>query len=479
MCLGVFFYATKSDTTTDVPRPSFANKINYETANAFEIYETMRKKILLHAVNLEDMDVFGIIIKDDKELGNIQTSLESLHNKQNQDEIYETLYRQFIKASPDTDILYHYLKKELFRALDKADNNVEHRGNYYAWSWAYGARAAVLAYMASKEERFLDLIVCTYDVILRNRDSDRNKFDVVRGRVLNSWGTSTKKHARGKWTNVVTTAGRITYPVSMFCKIVFNDEELHHKYLDKAEEYLETIKKAVGEFNEDFKIIPGTDEGYFRRLTDKNVEPLNHAHAAGNTFVMLYLITGQEKYRKKAEYLARFFLSSVSPEENGSYAWAYQPSPEDRKGNKAEPVWKGAITISFPILAYRHGFVFEEDDIRAITDTFLKNIYRGDNAFNVYISSEMLKPLGPKIVEVRLWTRIKDMMKGNFKTKTYSISKGYMRSLALWMFLDVYAPEIRSIIEDAVAARRDIFEKGWFQTAKMALAYSHRFQTLQ
>ncbi len=97
----------------------------------------------------------------------------------------------------------------------------------------------------------------------------------------------------------------------------------------------------------------------------------------------------------------------------------------------------------------------------------------------MYISSEMLKPLGPKIVEVRLWTRIKDMMKGNFKTKTYSISKGYMRSLALWMFLDVYAQEIRTIIEDAVAARRDIFEKGWFQTTKMALAYSHRLQSLQ
>ncbi len=333
--------------------------------------------------------------------------------------------------------------------------------------------------MASKEERFLDLIVCTYDVILKNRDSNKNKYDVVRGRVLNSWGTSTKEHARGKWTNVVTTAGRITYPVSMFCKIVFNDEEFHPKYLDMAEEYLETIKMAVDEFNKDFRIIPGTDEGYFRRLTDKNVEPLNHAHAAGNTFVMLYLLTGQEKYRMKAEYLARFFLSSVSREENGSYAWAYQPSPEDRTADNAEFVWKGAITISFPVLAYRHGIVFEEDDIRAIRDTFLKNIYRGDNTFNMYISSEMFKPLDPKIFEVRLWTRIKDIMKGNFKTKIYSISKGYMRSLVLWMFLDVYAPEIRTIIEDTVAARRDIFENGWFQTTKMALAYSHRFQTLQ
>ncbi len=265
----------------------------------------------------------------------------------------------------------------------------------------------------------------------------------------------------------------------MFCKIVFNDEELHSKYLDKAEEYLETIKTAVDEFNEDFKIIPGTDEGYFRRPTDKNVEPLNHAHAAGNTFVMLYLITGQEKYRKKAEYLARFFLSSVSPEENGSYAWTYQPSPEDRAFNNGEFVWKGAITISFPILAYNPGIVFEDDDIRAVTDTFLKNIYRGDNAFNVYITSETFKPLEPKIFEVSLWTRIKDIMKGDLRKTIIFSSKGYMRSLVLWIFLDVYAPEVRTIIEDAVAARRDIFEKGWFQTPKMPLAYSHRFRILQ
>ncbi len=186
LCIGVFFCTTKPDTTAGVSRPSLTPKLNYETANAFEIYETMRKKILSHDANLEDIDVFGRIIKDDKELENIQTTLELLHNKYNQDETYETLYHQFIKASPDTDVLYHYLKKELFRTLDKADNNVDRRGNFYAWSWAYGARAAVLAYMASKEERFLDLIVCTYDVILRNRDSNRNKYDVARGRVLNS-----------------------------------------------------------------------------------------------------------------------------------------------------------------------------------------------------------------------------------------------------------------------------------------------------
>ncbi len=177
---------TTPDITADVSRPPLTAKLNYETANAFEIYETMRKKILSHDVNLEDIDVFSRIIKDDKELENIQTTMGLLHNKHNQDETYETLYHQFIKASPDTDILYHYLKKELFRVLDKANNNAERRGNFYAWSWAYGARAAVLAYMASKEERFLDLIVCTYDVILRNRDSNRNKYDVARGRVLNS-----------------------------------------------------------------------------------------------------------------------------------------------------------------------------------------------------------------------------------------------------------------------------------------------------
>ncbi len=63
LCIGVLFYTTKPDTTADVSRPSLTAKLNYETANVFEIYETMRKKILSHAVNLEDTDFLALLLR--------------------------------------------------------------------------------------------------------------------------------------------------------------------------------------------------------------------------------------------------------------------------------------------------------------------------------------------------------------------------------------------------------------------------------
>ena len=117
--------------------------------------------------------------------------------------------------------------------LEKADKNDKLRASIYAWSWAYGAQAAVLAYTATHDERFLGLIVSTYDTILKFRDSQRNKTDVVRGRILRSWGIGrppkgVMNDSKVWWSNIVTHTGRITHPVSMFCKVVFDHKRLHH-----------------------------------------------------------------------------------------------------------------------------------------------------------------------------------------------------------------------------------------------------------
>ena len=46
--------------------------------------------------------------------------------------------------------------------------------------------------------------------------------------------------------------------------------------------------------------------------------------------------------------------------------------------------------------------------------------------------------------------------------------------LAGWIQLDEHAPEIREIIIDAVADRRDVFTGGWFGKPVLVLAYAHR-----
>ena len=435
-------------------------QVNFQSddKSAFGIYEDLRGKIQSHKAGAKDIDGFRRVITDDNEIDGIIKTL-GIPKSMRDTEYYERLYSQFIQASPNSDVLYDYLKIELLNILKKADKNDTLRANIYAWQWAYGAQAAVLAYTATNDERFLDLIVSTYDVILKFRDSERNRPDVVRNRILHSWGTGrppseVKIDKKGWWSNAVTHTGRITYPVSSFCKVVFDDKRLHVKYLKKAQYYLQSVEDAVREFDKDFKVISDAGEGYYLNPISGRVEPLNHAHSMGNTLVMLYSISGNEEYRSKAEKLAKYFLSSVKTEENGSYVWVYNPVPDDRYTRTREYVWKGQITISFPVLAYSHGIAFDSKDMTALTKTFLEDIYIEKCSFNSIISTK--------------------------KKTLSSFKKKYEHEgIIAWIILDKYNPEIRRIIETSVAECPDLYPKGWFSNVKTALAYSYRLNNGQ
>ncbi len=434
--------------------------VDLNRRNAFSIYENLRRKIMARDITDKDLRAFRRVVKEKKELEKIESLVRKLDGWGSREKKYKKLYALLMKASPNTDVLYYYLKSNFKKILRKADKNDHKRGSYYAWPWAYGAQAAVIAYEESGEERFLDLLVSSYDIILENRDSDLGKIDALRGRALDAWGTSKpwrrESHPEGMWINVITLAGRITYPVSMFCKIVVDDEKLHPKFLKKAEYYLDSIEKALGEFSDDFRIMPRTGEGYYWNPILETVEPLNHSHSAGNTLVMMYAITNKEEYRIKAEHLARYFLSSTLTEKNGAYVWGYRPTPENRRDERGEPVWKGHITLSFPLLAYEHGLVFDKADMKALNRTFTENIYHGKSRFNHFIGLEKTRPL--------------------------CFDKTLRKPLAGilgWIFLDSYNPEIREILEDSIAIRTDIMPRGWFKDTMTALAYSHRLSPLK
>lgn len=423
-----------------------------EKATSFDIYEHLREKIIGHSVLMKDIDTFSSVINNGSDFEKIKKTVLLISKSSDRDRpyLYSKLYEQFIKAKPNMEVLYTFLNTELTRRVENAGKHTDTRGNKYAWGWAYGAHAAVLAYKANGEERFLDILVNTYSQILDMRDSELGIMDDVHGRVMKSWGSGI--HKEGMWVAHVTTVGRITYPVALFCKIVMNDEHLQERYGLKAKEFLESIETAVTEFDEDFIYDPELIEGYYIRRAYDEIEPLNHMHALGNTLVILYSITNKEEYRKKAEAIANFFLSCVDQNSGGAYEWGYRPSPEKRKGHDAEPYWKGQITSFFPLVAYEHQIVFRKEHMKAIAATFLQNISRGNNEFNRYLSYTKFRPV----------------------LSTLETKGGKDSGLVGWIFYDVIDPEVRSIIEDAVAIRLDLFPDGWFQSTLTAQAYSYR-----
>ena len=175
----------------------------------------------------------------------------------------------------------------------------------------------------------------------------------------------------------------------------------------------------------------------------------------GNTLVMVYLVTGNNKYLDMAKKLGRYFISSVTVEKNGSYVWGYRPTPENRKDGVGEPAWKGQITISLPLLLYHYGIMFNENDMDAMAKTFTENVYLGKSRFNKYIGAQKKRPL--------------------CFDKKYM---GLIQCIGGWIILDRFSPEIKKIIEQSIANRIDIFPGGWFGGIQMSLAYSQRLESL-
>jgi hypothetical protein len=203
----------------------------------------------------------------------------------------------------------------------------------------------------------------------------------------------------------------------------------------------------MADFDDEFREIPGTNQGYYTQAGGTGIEPLNHAHTAGSTLLMLHELTGKEKYLDKTRRLCRFFLSTVRRNLNGSWEWGYWPTVENRTGQFGEHVWKAEVTIKLPILAHERETVFTRQDMRAMARTFL--VRRPDNQFNQLIDDDVVRLMedGPLVS----WDQFQNMVG--------------------WVALGRYNAEVADAVVDAVAQRPDLFPNGWFHDLKTAESY--------
>jgi hypothetical protein len=322
-------------------------------------------------------------------------------------------------------------------------------GSFLAWPWAYTAEVALIGYQLTGDIRFLELLSESIDSILLWRDSECNRIDDLRNRKLQAWGTSI--YAENRWINRITLLGRTAFPILQFCRIVKSDKHLRSKFGSKCSVYVSAIEAGFEDFESDFEPLSDGQGAIYRWPLTGQVEPLNHAHTAGNCLVSLWVLTGNETYRQMAEQLALFFKSAIVIQPNGAYTWGYNPTPEQPIGHLPEAVWKGQITLSFVLTAYENGIVFTNDDMIAICETFLSNVQLGENEFNRYISNSKRD-------------RLRD----------YANTRRKVMGLMGWIFLDRFNPEIRTILTRAIADRIDIFPEGWFQAPQLARGYVSR-----
>jgi hypothetical protein len=100
----------------------------------------------------------------------------------------------------------------------------------------------------------------------------------------------------------------------------------------------------------------------------------------GRTYVMLWLLTGELRFRRRAEMIARYFKTGLRPL-GDAYDWPYW----DVKPQESEDISHAAISVDFAFQCYRAGLVFDERDMKRFVGT-LRRIYGGKAGYHEWIN---------------------------------------------------------------------------------------------
>ena len=193
--------------------------------------------------------------------------------------------------------------------------------------------------------------------------------------------------------------GRITFPLISFARLVYEDPALQAvaRYKERADAYIAATRAALELLEENWR---ENDEGEGWYVIPRGApvwmdgveEPHNHSLAVGRSIIQLAAVTGDPKWRDRAERLARTLHGDLRLLPGGGYTWPYWWSkgyayrgwsPEDgvslhtpalRPRPTASDVSHAAIDVEFAFLAFQNGIVFTEEDMERFARTVTENM---------------------------------------------------------------------------------------------------------
>jgi len=257
-------------------------------------------------------------------------------------------------------------------AMEGADQG---KFSWFGWTCM---NAELMMYQVTGEKVHIDRVLDWGERFMANRSDRRGLRDDYRGRIVKSWVgndyTFGLNYAEGSST------GLLCHPMAEAVYWVYADESLRAEYGERAAVLLREVIDTMEEFDADFRDGPGVGEGhYYNQYNDVTYgqpqEPLNLQNAIGRTLVDLYLVTGEEKYRQRAEKLARFMKNLMRPVED-HVVWPYSTYRLRYESDHVEDFSHAGLNVMFAFECYRAGIVFNEEDMRRMANT-LKWMYRG------------------------------------------------------------------------------------------------------
>jgi hypothetical protein len=267
-----------------------------------------------------------------------------------------------------------------------------------SWQQSYLMHSYVLMYRAHRDLYYLDKLIDHADHVLASRDSVRGLRE-FRGLSLPAWQRMRPERGDTAPFIQIVGTGMIIYPLALFARTVRAIPELRDdaRYAAKANEYIQAVKDAVAVHDEEWRDI-GDDMGTYvvPRGWPFGVDGVelqfNMHHALGRCIIQLAAMIDEPIYRERAERMARLFKSDLRLDDGGAYVWNYHWTkgrayrgwtaedqvsinrPEFGGNRRPEDIGHGAISIDFAEQAFRHGIVFDEQDMQRFARTYVQNL---------------------------------------------------------------------------------------------------------
>jgi hypothetical protein len=260
-----------------------------------------------------------------------------------------------------------------------------------AWGEAYIMMSYAEMFRGTGDPGYLVRLADHALSVLAQRDGARGLTDYA-GQSRPCW-QATKYSANSEPYCWVVHSGMISYPMADLVYLVGQNPGVGplsvpggHTLESAAQQVLAEVEKVVATHDFQYNSGPDAGEGHYEgdpaaasvvpTVAGKAL-PLNQMNAMGRTLVLLWRVTGQASYLKKAAALASYLRNrmTVSGE---AYVWTYWG--DAWTGTDGEDISHAAINADFAALCHAHGLVFDAADMRRLGRTLFDKIHRDAGA---------------------------------------------------------------------------------------------------
>lgn len=296
--------------------------------------------------------------------------------------------------------------KNYYQMIDSA--YVAYPDNTYAylsWSEVFVLDGYLRFYEGTKNPEHLEKFLTHAELILSKRD-DRTGHKDYLGRAGPVW--SSIHYTQGVPYSGIVSSGMFTYPLAKFANIVKKYSlgprfsRLNKTYQVHANNFITAAKQTVDFHDEEINHQPKScglntigclsylfplntcsffvDTGH-DPACDHEAVPYNMQNALARTMIMIYAVTGEQKYLQKARGIAAYYKKALKPQADGSVLVDYWI-----KNNSQEDLSHGSMSVDFMKLAHDEGVAFTTDDLHRFALTMMNRMKLSPTTISLGIS---------------------------------------------------------------------------------------------